>query len=151
MFSAAVAGVGCSWFMSARISITLCCRSGVMKIKKPARLVVVKNCSRRARRAVIPDVYPDYFQNCNFITVGVPITKLHSHPQGLAQLIYSNCVVMVRLGHDLDHLTAWSGAGPVQLCNVQTNGLSTTLLPVFLFLRWLSSARRIMSHSSAVK
>ncbi len=43
MFSAAVAGVGCSWIMSARISITLCCRSGVLIVVKA--LVVTVTCN----------------------------------------------------------------------------------------------------------
>jgi hypothetical protein len=81
-------------------------------------------------------------RDCCFTAIGRGNIKLHAHPLGLAQIIFENCVVKVRLGHDLDDLVALSCLGSVQLHNIQANGwVSTTAshLPSFVFLRWLSS------------
>jgi hypothetical protein len=90
------------------------------------------------------DLWNDHIgcHDCCFTTIGRASIKVHVHPLGLAQIIFDNCVVKVRLGHDLDLLEALSNSGPVQLHNIQTNGwipINRTLLPSFVFLRWLSS------------
>jgi hypothetical protein len=92
------------------------------------------------------DVHNDHVQNscrdCCFTTIGRGNIKIHVHPLGLAQIIFDNCVVKVRLGHDLDLLVCLSSFGPVQLHNIRSIGwipTNRTLLPSFLFLRWLSS------------
>jgi hypothetical protein len=84
----------------------------------------------------------NFFQNCSFTTIGSASVKVHVHPLGLAQIIFNNCVVQVRLGHDFERLVALSRSGPVLLQNIQTNGwIATykTLLPAFVFRRWMSS------------
>ena len=92
------------------------------------------------------DVHNDHVQNscrdCCFTTIGRGNIKIHDHPLGLAQIIFDNCVVKVRLGHDLDLLVNLSCFGPVQLHNIRCIGwipTHRTLLPSFLFQRWLSS------------
>ncbi len=70
------------------------------------------------------------------------VTEVHSHPKGLAQVFFSNCVVKVRRGHDLDKMVTLSRIGPVKLCNIQSSGRiasDESLLPAFLFLSWMSS------------
>jgi hypothetical protein len=84
----------------------------------------------------------NFFQKCNFTTFGSANTKVHSHHMGLAQVFFSNCVVKVRRGHDLDKMVDLSRIGPVKLCNIQSSGWiesDQSLLPAFLFLRWMSS------------
>jgi hypothetical protein len=91
------------------------------------------------------DVQNDHHIGCNdccFRTIGRGNIKIHVHPLGLAQIIFDNCVVKVRLGHDLDLLVNLSCFGPVQLHNIRCIGwipTHRTLLPSFLFQRWLSS------------
>lgn len=82
------------------------------------------------------------FQDCNFTTLGRANTKVHSHPMGLAHVFFSNCVVKVRRGHDLEKIIDLSRNGPVKLWNIQSSGWITSnesLLPAFVFLRWISS------------
>lgn len=84
----------------------------------------------------------NFFQKCNFRTFGSANTKVHSHPKGLTQVFFSNCVVKVRRGHDLDKMVTLSRIGPIKLCNIQSSGWiasDESLLPAFLFLRWMSS------------
>jgi hypothetical protein len=82
-----------------------------------------------------------YYQRSSIITQGIAHTKPHAHSQGLTQVIFNNCIVKVRSGHDLDQLLALSNEGPVHLFNVQTNGWIQSgplLLPAFVLLRWMS-------------
>ena len=84
----------------------------------------------------------NFFQECNFTTFGRANTKVHSHPMGLAHVFFSNCVVKVRRGHDLEKIIDLSRNGPVKLWNIQSSGWITSnesLLPAFVFLRWISS------------
>jgi hypothetical protein len=84
----------------------------------------------------------NFFHKCNFTTFGRANTKVHSHPMGLAQVFFSNCVVKVRRGHDLEQLIDLSKIGPVQLKNIESSGFITSvesLLPAFVFHRWISS------------
>ena len=86
------------------------------------------------------------FQDCCFIAIGRANVKVHTHSLGLAQGFFKNCVVKVRLGEDLDLLVGLSRSGHVHLHNIQTNGwivTDATLLPSFVFLRWLSSMVQI--------
>ena len=86
------------------------------------------------------------FQDCCFIAIGRANVKVHTHSLGLAQVFFKNCVVKVRLGEDLDLLVGLSRSGHVHLHNIQTNGwivTDATLLPSFVFLRWLSSMVQI--------
>jgi hypothetical protein len=84
-------------------------------------------------------------RDCCFTTIGRADIQVHAHPLGLARAIFKNCVVKVRVGHDLDDLVALSCLGPVQLHNIRANGWTPItasypgLCPSFVFLRWLSS------------
>lgn len=83
-----------------------------------------------------------FFQNRSFTAIGSANTQVHAHPLGLAHVVFDNCVVKVRLGSDLDRLIALSRIGPVSLHNIQSSGWITTretLLPAYVFLRWISS------------
>ncbi len=83
-----------------------------------------------------------FFQNRSIKAIGSANTQVHAHPLGLAHVVFDNCVVKVRLGSDLDRLIALSRIGPVSLHNIQSSGwISTreTLLPAYVFLRWISS------------
>jgi hypothetical protein len=83
-----------------------------------------------------------YFQSSSIKTEGVAKTKPHAHAQGLTQVIFANCVVKVRTGHDLDQLIALSNEGPVYLFNLHTNGWiqsGAKMLPAFVLLRWMSA------------
>jgi hypothetical protein len=72
-------------------------------------------------------------------TMGQPAVTLHSHPQGLANVQFANCVVKIRVGIDLDRLTALGASGPVELWNVSEPALCCqNLLPTFLFRKYLS-------------
>jgi hypothetical protein len=83
-----------------------------------------------------------FFQNCSCTTMGSANTQVHAHPMGLAHVVFENCVVKVRLGFDLDRLIALSRIGPVSLHNIHSSGwipTGETLLPAYVFLRWISS------------
>jgi hypothetical protein len=83
-----------------------------------------------------------FFQNRNITAIGSANTQVHAHPLGLAHVVFDNCVVKVRLGSDLDRLIALSRIGPVSLHNIHSSGWITTretLLPAYVFLRWISS------------
>jgi hypothetical protein len=72
-------------------------------------------------------------------TMGQPAVTLHSHPLGLANVQFANCVVKIRVGIDLDRLTALGASGPVELWNVSEPTLCCpNLLPTFLFRKYLS-------------
>jgi hypothetical protein len=94
----------------------------------------------------------NFHQECNFKAFGSANTKIHSHPKGLAQVFFNNCVVKVRIGHDLDKMIAHSRIGPVQFYNIQSSGWipsHESLLPAFLLLRWMSSMDAIQSRAVA--
>jgi hypothetical protein len=75
----------------------------------------------------------------NVTTEGQPVVTLHTHPQGLANVQFSNCVVKIRVGIDLERLTALGTAGPVELWNLSKPfECCQTLLPIFLFVKYLS-------------
>ena len=105
---------------------------------------VVQNDSHRLHR------------DCCFTTAGSANVTLHPDAMGLARVFFDNCVVKVRLGPDLDQMVAHSQIGPVQLHNITPTGSTLyvqpqfcattcaaagiiTELPVFVFLRWISS------------
>jgi hypothetical protein len=100
---------------------------------------VIQNLA--ARRNHLTD--HGFFQKRRSInTIGIPIIKRHANPLGLVQLEFSNCVVKVRLGHDFEQLITFSSAGSVHLSNVESCGwfgAAESMLPVFLYLRWISS------------
>jgi hypothetical protein len=85
-----------------------------------------------------------FWQPASITTVDVPITKLHTHPLGLAQVVFDNCVVKVHAGQDLDNLLSLSRRGKVQLTNVTSYGWSATdrtHLPCCIFARWISNMK----------
>jgi hypothetical protein len=85
-----------------------------------------------------------FWQKAKITTVGIPITKMNAHPLGLAQIIFDNCVVKVRAGHNLDNLVSLGRLGNVQLSNVTSNGWIATdraLLPCCIFARWMSGMK----------
>ena len=87
-----------------------------------------------------------YFQKCSIKTVGVPNIQIHAHPLGLTELKFDNCAVRVRKGADLTLLIKLGMAGRVQLRNVNSCGwiaTDRTLLPAFVFIRWMSSMRAV--------
>jgi hypothetical protein len=84
----------------------------------------------------------NFFQKCNFTTFGRANTKVHAHPLGLAHVFFSNCVVKVRRGDDLEKMIDLGNIGPVKLWNIESSGWiasNESLLPAFVFLRWISS------------
>jgi hypothetical protein len=96
--------------------------------------------------AAVPFAFEDsshcYLHSSDFQAVGNCNVHLHSHPQGLADVIFDNCVVQVRLGLDLERLIALSKTGSVLLCNVCSNGwfaTTRTVLPRFILQRWIST------------
>jgi hypothetical protein len=83
-----------------------------------------------------------FWQPSTIKTCGRPNTKIHDNPQGLAQVIFDNCVVKVRVGFDLDNLISLGRLGEVDLMNVTAFGWVTTnrsLLPCCIFERWIST------------
>jgi hypothetical protein len=93
-----------------------------------------------------------HFQKKCFMTAGNSNTRFHSHPEGLAEVTFDNCVVKVRRGHDLERLVTLSRTGNVQLLNVTSNGWITTthsLLPAFVYLRWISNMCALNDDASA--
>jgi hypothetical protein len=85
-----------------------------------------------------------YWRKASITTVGIPNTKMNAHPLGLAEIIFDNCVVKVRAGHDLDNLVSLGRLGNVQLSNVTSNGWIATdraLLPCCIFARWMSGMK----------
>lgn len=91
-------------------------------------------------------------RDCCFTTAGSANVSVHPHAMGLARVFFGNCVVKVRMGHDLDQMVAHSQIGPVQLHNIKPSGSTLHVqpricaagvinheLPVFVFLRWISS------------
>ena len=86
------------------------------------------------------------FKICSIKTVGNPSIKTHAHPLGLTELIFDNCAVKVRKGVDLSLLIKLGTAGKVLLLNVHSCGwvaTNRTLLPAFVFIRWMSSMRAV--------
>jgi hypothetical protein len=85
-----------------------------------------------------------FWEPASITTVGIPSTKKHSHPMGLVQVVFENCVVKVRTGHDLDNLLSLGRLGNVHLTNVTSYGWTATdrtLLPCCIFARWMSNMK----------
>ena len=103
---------------------------------------VCERCVLLPGSAVVPWNSFDFRKLQNIQTVGLPRTKAHEHPLGLTQVIFENCVVMVRKGCDLERIQALGRVGQVKLSNVSSCGWATTdktLLPCCIFNRWMSS------------
>ncbi len=89
--------------------------------------------------------HPDnhnYFQYCSYVTKGRPRVSHHQLAQGLSLLHYDNCVVKMRVGHDLDALVTKSSHGAVRFSNLQTYGWAahnSTQIPTFIFIKYISS------------
>jgi hypothetical protein len=96
-----------------------------------------------------------FFQYTDFVTLGQPLVKTHRLDAGLTELQFENCVLKVRVGRDLNEIIRCSSTGPVYLSNLSTNGWaanSDTLLPSFIFIKYISSftlqsESRLSSHS----
>ncbi len=100
------------------------------------------NSRRKSCKVVSPWDSFTFSQKADITTVGFPNTKMHDHPLGLTQVTFDNCVVKVRVGHDLDNLLSLGRLGQVHLMNVSSNGWVATnisLLPCCIFLRWIST------------
>ena len=100
------------------------------------------NSRRKSCKVVSPWDSFTFSQKADITTVGFPNTKMHDHPLGLTQVTFDNCVVKVRVGHDLDNLLSLGRLGQVNLTNVSSNGWVATnisLLPCCIFLRWIST------------
>lgn len=105
---------------------------------------------------IIVPIDPDYSsdhgyfkKSCRIVTIGRPNIKLHHHPLGLVQVVFSNCVVKVRLGDDFEQLKKLSRTGSVKLGNLESYGwfcTAETMLPVFIYLRWMSNMSPVGYH-----
>jgi hypothetical protein len=147
-----------------RTASVLTLRSTQVKRRCVTKNIAAALTSRRVDASVVevtvpasavPDFYQShlriednehyYLHKYNFLAVGSCNTQMHPHPLGLARVTFENCVVQVRPGHDLEQLIAFSRIGAVQLCNVSADGwisTSRTLLPGFIFLRWVSTMQQ---------
>ena len=115
--------------------------ASIVEVTVPSRAVPVFYQSHLR----IEDTEHYYLHKCTFLAVGSCNTQMHPNPLGLARVTFENCVVQVRPGRDLEQLIAFSRIGPVLLCNVSANGWfssSRTLLPGFIFLRWVSTMQQ---------
>jgi hypothetical protein len=112
----------------------------ISKKRRPADDATAPHlCSNLSDRLIADH---SFFQSRSFTAIGSANTQMHAHPLGLAHVFFDNCVVKMRLGHDLDRLIALSRIGPVSLHNIQSSGWipsRETLLPAYVFLRWISS------------
>jgi hypothetical protein len=91
-----------------------------------------------------PDLH-GFYRFADFTALGRPIVRAHQHAAGLTELHFDNCCVKVRVGIDLNDLIRCSANGKVALRNLSTNGWvtnSSTLLPSFVFLKYLSGFDR---------
>jgi len=83
-----------------------------------------------------------FFKRLSFVAVGQPSIKAHRFDGGLTELWFINCVLKVRVGDDLDKIVRLSISGQISFENLSTNGWipsHRTLLPAFIFVRYISS------------